>query len=127
MTEMAKLLDMASAAEAVNQLGIDDLRFLNKLIVDRIHFLRRVKSSVQMTNFTLGERVGFWHNRGRISGIIVKFNKQTVTVTTDEGMRWKVSPDLLEREGKSSGPAAPAGNFLLDASGGQARPEGAAG
>lgn len=28
-------------------------------------------------------------------GILIKFNQKTVTVLTDEGRRWKVSPQML--------------------------------
>jgi hypothetical protein len=38
-------------------------------------------------------------------GILIKFNQRTVTVLTDEGRQWKVSPQMLSPivEGASAG------------------------
>ena len=112
MSELAKLLDKASAAEAVNDLGEEDLRFLNRLIVNRLDFLQQVNSSVEMTKFAAGDRVNFLHNGGLISGVITRFNKKTVTVIADGGLRWTVPPRMLRLAGKSYGPAAALSGFL---------------
>ena len=71
---------------------------LHHRIVDRIRFLRRVATDSSMREFRIGERVRF-HPDGRPSvvGMITRHNQKTVTVVTDEGQRWNVAPQLLER------------------------------
>ena len=32
-----------------------------------------------------------------VSGVITRYNKKTVTVITDDGRRWNVSPGLLSK------------------------------
>jgi hypothetical protein len=32
---------------------------------------------------------------GRLTGTLMKFNRKTVTVVTDNGQRWNISPHLL--------------------------------
>jgi hypothetical protein len=33
----------------------------------------------------------------RVEGVLVRYNKKSVTVITDEGERWNVAPGLLQR------------------------------
>jgi hypothetical protein len=45
-----------------------------------------------------GERVAFQSNRMEtVAGMITRYNKNTVTVITDDGQRWTVSPGLLRK------------------------------
>lgn len=91
-----KIIDRMSAIEAIKQLNEEDLRFLNHLIVERIHLLSQIKSSEQMARFTRGDRVGFRHSDGRVfEGIVMRLNKKTVSVVTNDGMQWNVAPSLL--------------------------------
>ncbi|MDF3241603.1 hypothetical protein P3C25_22120, partial [Pseudomonas veronii] len=46
--------------------------------------------------FHPGARVSFDSPNGeRLSGTVMKFNRKTVTVVTDTGQRWNISPHLL--------------------------------
>jgi hypothetical protein len=48
--------------------------------------------------FKVGERVSFEaEDARRITGMLVRYNKKTVSLVTDEGHRWNVSPTLLKR------------------------------
>jgi hypothetical protein len=52
----------------------------------------------EMMQFCPGDRVSFEpHGRGRQVGTLMKFNKKTVTVITDSGQKWNVSPHLLSK------------------------------
>jgi len=48
--------------------------------------------------FRIGERVTF-HPDGRppVTGMITRYNKKTVSIVTDDGQRWDVAPQLLNR------------------------------
>jgi hypothetical protein len=49
-----------------------------------------------MTSFTKKDRVGFQAPDGRmLEGTVLRLNKKTVSVVTDDGHQWNVSPGLL--------------------------------
>ena len=48
-----------------------------------------------MVKFNLGQRVSFDPDGRLRSGTLIKFNPKTVVVMTDDGQRWKVSPQFL--------------------------------
>ena len=48
--------------------------------------------------FELGSRVSFESKYGRQTGTLIKFNRKTVTVITDNQNRWNVSTHLLCKE-----------------------------
>ena len=49
-----------------------------------------------MMEFSVGEKVRFNPpGRGEMVGVLVKYNRKTVTIVTDAGERWNVSPHLL--------------------------------
>lgn len=74
-----------------------ELMDLNRRIVERLRMIRQVHAHVKMLEFRIGERVWFQTDIRRVEGILVRFNKKSVTVLTDEGERWTVSPGFLQR------------------------------
>lgn len=99
MNETIKLLDKYSAVEAINKLGVDDLRFLNGLIIERLKIMHQVKSSIQMSKFNIGDSVTFLGTSGEIKrGMIHRLNKKTVSVITEDKQQWNVAPGLLKRD-----------------------------
>ncbi len=51
-----------------------------------------------MPEFRTGERVAVHPDgRGPVQGRLVRYNRRSVTVVTDDGHRWNVSPSLLSR------------------------------
>lgn len=98
-----KIIDRLSAVEAIKRLGEDDLLFLNRLIVERLKLISQARSTSLMASFTVGDRVGFQAPDGRaLEGIVLRLNKKTVSVATDDGHQWNVAPGLL-RLVKSAG------------------------
>ncbi len=80
----------------IGQLSTEELVALNHRIVERLKYLESVHTHKAMMAFNLGARVSFESPRdGRELGILVKFNRKTVTVMTDGGTRWNISPHLL--------------------------------
>ena len=55
------------------------------------------------------QRVSFEHQGGRLLGTLVKHNRKTVRVVTDNGQRWNISPHLLTPVKDAAEPQRPAG------------------
>lgn len=94
--ERSEFLDRAAAAEAIRRMGEEDLRYLNRLIVERLNLLGQARSTVMLAKFSVGDRVSFQSSTGeRKTGIIVRLNKKTASIATDDGQHWNVAPGFL--------------------------------
>jgi biotin-(acetyl-CoA carboxylase) ligase len=88
----------------IDQLTESELIHLNEKIIQRLRMIRQMRAHVQMLDFHIGERVWFQTDRDEIvRGMVVKYNKKSVTVVTDDGHRWTVSPGFLR---KNTAPSA---------------------
>jgi hypothetical protein len=66
-----------------------------------------------MMTFNIGETVSFSPpGRGELTGILVKYNQKTVTVVTEDGQKWNVSPHLLARISKPKRSVERSGNVI---------------
>jgi len=67
-----------------------------------------------MLEFRIGERVRF-HPQGRpaVTGMVTRYNRKTVSIVTDDGQRWNVSPQLLERTDIDAHPVSPEGGNVV--------------
>jgi hypothetical protein len=82
----------------IDQLTEAELIDLNRRIVERLRMLHQMHAHVRMLEFHIGERVCFEGDQQKvIEGTLVRYNKKSVTVVTDEGGRWTVSPAFLRR------------------------------
>ena len=91
-----KIVDRVSAVEAIKGLNEEDLLFFNRLIVERLKLISQFRSTSLMVRFTRGDRVGFQAPDGRtLEGVVLRLNKKTVSIATDEGHQWNVAPGLL--------------------------------
>ncbi|MFQ5409563.1 MAG: hypothetical protein ACE5FI_14230 [Anaerolineales bacterium] len=80
----------------IDTMTVAELVALNQRIVERLKFLESLQTHKDMMAFNIGARVSFESPRGgRQLGTLVKFNRKTVTVMTDNGQRWNISPHLL--------------------------------
>ncbi len=80
----------------IDHLTIAELEALNHRIVERLKFLDAVQAHREMMALNIGAKVSFESRRdGRQLGTVVKFNRKTVSVVTDDGRRWNVAPQLL--------------------------------
>ena len=68
--------------------------------------LESMQTHIEMMRFNPGQRVSFEHGGGRLMSTLVKYNRKTVTVVTDNGQRWNISPHLLSPV-KDAGTAEP--------------------
>jgi hypothetical protein len=82
----------------IDQLTEAELIDLNHRIVARLRFLRELQAPASMLELRIGERVRF-HPEGQaaVTGVISRYNKKSVSVLTDDGQRWTVAPQFLER------------------------------
>ena len=80
----------------IDKMTRDELVTLNHRIVERLKFLDSLQAHKDMMAFNIGARVSFDSSQGeRLLGTLLKFNRKTVTVVTDNGQRWNISPHLL--------------------------------
>jgi hypothetical protein len=82
----------------IDSLNYDELVELNQKIVARLKFLDSMHAHKEMLQFSLGDQVCFEPpGRGKQFGTLIKYNKKTVTVITESGQKWNVSPHLLRK------------------------------
>jgi len=101
--ESFQLADRAGAAEAIRRMNEEDLRFLNRLIVERLKLIAQARSTAMLAHFNMGDRVSFQSNSGeQKTGVIVRLNTKTASIATDDGQQWKVHPVYLRPAGPSA-------------------------
>jgi hypothetical protein len=82
----------------IDGLSEDELIELNHKVVARLRFLREMRSHAVMLDFRIGEKVRFYPDgHPELTGTITKYNKRTVTVITEGGQHWNVSPGFLKK------------------------------
>ena len=82
----------------IDSMGYDELVELNHKIVERLKFLDAMHAHQEMMKFSPGDHVCFDPpGKGKQFGTLVKYNKKTVTVITESGQKWNVSPNLLRK------------------------------
>ena len=76
----------------------DSLRIVSAAIHNRLLYFRRQRTAVAAAMFTAGDRVQFRSKREQrmVAGRINRINRTTANLTTDDGMRWKVSLSMLQ-------------------------------
>ena len=98
----------------IDQLTEAELIDLNHRIVERLRFLDQMRAHVEMLEFKIGDRVTFQHpGQGQLEGMLTRYNKKTVTVITDTGQRWNVSPILLSRIKPTKGTNTAVSNVVM--------------
>jgi hypothetical protein len=96
-------LPAAALMEGLVKIDIDkltepELVDLNHRIVARLRFLGQMRAHTEMLAFKIGDRVRFKpEGRHPIEGMLTRYNKKTVTVITDDGQQWNVSPTFLRK------------------------------
>lgn len=98
MSTKQTVLDREMFLEALRHMGEQDLLFLNRMVVERLHLLAQAKSTVQLAQFAEGDRVEFTTSEGIVKrAMVVRLNKKTASLRTDDDQNWKVSPSLLRK------------------------------
>jgi hypothetical protein len=80
----------------IDHLTEAELMQLNRRIIERLRFLQQMRSHARMLEFNLGDRVSFQPDGYPVlTGIIIRYNKKTVTVATESHGQWRVAPNLI--------------------------------
>jgi len=65
--------------------------------------LSQMRAHAEMLEFKVGDRVTFQpEGRPPLTGTLMRYNRKTVTVITDDGGHWNVSPTFLQRVERSN-------------------------
>jgi hypothetical protein len=88
----------------IDKLTEAELIDLNHRVVERLRFLKQMRAHVAMMEFKIGDRVAFQaDHRGNVEGMLTRYNRKSVTVITEDGHRWNVSPGLLRKASTGTG------------------------
>jgi hypothetical protein len=97
----------------IDRLTEAELVDLNHRIVERLRFLQQMRAHATMLDFRIGDRVTFQPpGEGEVVGMLTRYNKKTVTVITDEGRHWNVSPHLIRKQVPSGSATPKASNVV---------------
>ena len=80
----------------LDQFTESELIDINYKIAEHLRFLNQMRAHSKMFEFKIGDCVSF-KPEGHLPavGILTRYNKKTVTVITDDGQHWNVSPNFL--------------------------------
>jgi len=82
----------------IDRLTETELVDLNHRVVARLRLLHQARAHAEMLEFKIGDRVTFSPpGEEPITGMLTRYNKKTVTVITDTGRQWNVSPSLISQ------------------------------
>ena len=82
----------------IDTLNYDELVELNQKIIARLKLFDSMHTHKEMMRFSPGDQVCFEPpGRDKQFGTLVKYNKKTVTVISESGQQWNVSPHLLKK------------------------------
>lgn len=97
----------------ITHLSEGELRALNRQIVERLRLMQQMRTQERMLEFRVGDRVSFEpEGRGVLFGVLLRYNKKTITVLTEGGEQWKVSPGFLRRVVDVDPPVAAGPNVI---------------
>ena len=87
---------------------------LNHKIVARLRILRDMRAHEGMLEFRIGDRVTFQPSgRLPVDGVLIRYNRKTVTVLADDGGQWNVAPEFLRKAGAPLGQRRDGSNVVL--------------
>ena len=95
----------------LKKLSDDELRDLNRRIVEELDLRHRARQRKALLAFEVGDRVFFNDPEGRRhDGTVVRVNPKTLTIRTDRMMTWRVAPTLVKKATEDA--QSPAGNLF---------------
>ncbi|MEN8670769.1 MAG: transposase [Ketobacter sp.] len=79
----------------IEDMTVEQLLELNRVICDRIDYLQAKQDQNVLAQIHVGNQVSFKTNEGTVFGIIIKKNRKTVIVLTEDNRQWKLPPGAL--------------------------------
>ncbi|UYG06082.1 transposase [Halomonas sp. M4R1S46] len=80
----------------IDDMSLDQLLTLNQIICRRIEELQARQELGVLSRMNLGQVVSFETREGQIFGRVIKINRKTVVVQSDDSRQWKVSVGLIQ-------------------------------
>ena len=74
-----------------------ELRTLNSEIIRRLQMHSMIRNKSQLMAFRIGDRVAFDADHGTVEGMVTRVNQKTVTIQSDDGRGWRVSPGYVSK------------------------------
>ena len=87
----------AEISTVLLQLNEAQLIQLNRMIVERLKLFHKAKHLKAMSEFNIGDTVSFNYEGREVIGKIQRLNQKSVTIITNDGRIWKVSPNFLNK------------------------------
>lgn len=79
------------------KLNEEQLRELNRKVVERLKLIHRAKSVMSMAKFNLLDKVYFIHNGEKKFGTVIRLNPRSVTIALNDGHEWRITPEFLTK------------------------------
>ena len=79
----------------IDDLSIDQLIELNHIICERIDYLRAKQDQEVLRQVHIGNQVRFNTQEGNHIGVVIKVNRKTVVVLTEDKRQWKIPAGML--------------------------------
>jgi len=79
----------------IDDMTIEQLLELNQIICEHIDYLRAKQDQNVMAQIHVGNQVSFKTEEGIVFGIVIKKNRKTVIVLSEDKRRWKLPPGML--------------------------------
>jgi len=81
----------------IENLSLKELVELHDRVARRIWELQRTKLSEKLGEFQIGDSVNFQSEGKRITGIVIRVNRKTLSIRSQEG-HWYVAPPWAVRK-----------------------------
>lgn len=88
---------VAEVIRLLHQLTVGELDFVHHRLAERLKLLHRAQNLVTGSQFAPWDRVCFTDRQKRRYGYVTRINPQSISVKTDDGHNWRVSPTLLSK------------------------------
>lgn len=79
----------------IEDLTIDQLLDLNEIICQRIDELRAKEAMEAIFRLRLGIQVSFEAHEGKVFGRVIKINRKTVVVESEDRRQWKLPATMV--------------------------------
>lgn len=79
----------------IDDLTLEQLLDLNALVCRRIDELRARQDLQVLVQLHIGQQVQFEGHHGLIVGTVIKINRKTVIVLSDDKRQWKVPANMI--------------------------------
>lgn len=79
----------------IEDMTIEQLLELNEVICRRIDELRARQDFEVLRHLRLGQQVNFDSAEGKVFGTLIKINRKTVVVVSEDRRTWKLPPGMV--------------------------------